>query len=71
MVAKHHDWTNVKTLWDEFQRSSLKPTSLLCHLVLRSAEKMSDNTLADELRGVMAFYKFPFEPEKFHALSGI
>eukprot|EP01122_Echinamoeba_exundans_P011017 TRINITY_DN4248_c0_g1_i2.p1 TRINITY_DN4248_c0_g1~~TRINITY_DN4248_c0_g1_i2.p1 ORF type:complete len:267 (-),score=64.37 TRINITY_DN4248_c0_g1_i2:29-829(-) len=71
MLAKHHDWINIKTLWNEYEHGTLKPTEVLCNLMLRIADKMKDEDLKAQVQGAMRFYNYSVKTGKLHALDDI
>jgi len=72
MLAKHHDWDNMKEIWREFEASDQKPTPILLNTLFEIAfEKMKDFKFAQHLMKVMIKYGYEVNQEKYDFVKNI
>lgn len=67
MLAKHHDWINIKTMWNDFKDSHQKPDALLLNLLYDISNKMNDTEFKTEIVDTMHKYNIEPHPSRYHA----
>jgi hypothetical protein len=66
MLAKHHDWLNIKTVWGDFKESHQKPDALLLNLLFDCGQKMGDKEFVEEISATMKKYNVEEHASHYH-----